>query len=174
NMTVAVVGDVTTAGVRAVAQKYWMDVPDRPLPPPIDTVEPEQHAERRVTIEDPAQPLLLIGWHIPAASDPTYAACKALADLLAGGDYARLNKRLVKEKKIATQVQAFTGFPGEKYPNLLALFVVPAAGEDPIALEQEIHAALDEIATTRPITEEEVAGYRVRIKAQKIAAAEGN
>ena len=112
NMTVAVVGDVTTADVQAVAAKYFGDLSDAPPPPPLDTVEPEQRAERRVILEDPAQPFVIIGWHIPAATDPRYAAYKALADLLAGGDWSRLVKSLVKEKKIAVRISSGTGFPG--------------------------------------------------------------
>src|SRR5207244_8596724 len=111
NMTVAVVGDVTTPEVKRVADKYWSDVSDAPAPPPLDTVEPEQKAERRVILEDPAQPIILIGWHCPAATDPTFPAYQALGSLLGGGEFARLNTRLVKEKKIAVEVQATPGFP---------------------------------------------------------------
>ena len=108
-----------------------------------------------------------------AATDPTYPAYEALGSLLAGGDFARLNKKLVKEKKIAVQVDATTGFPGQKYPNLFALVVVPAAGQDPVAVEQEVYAALDSVKTTG-FTEEELEGYKVRTRAAKIATAESN
>jgi predicted Zn-dependent peptidase len=174
NMTVAVVGDVTLGDVKRVAAKYFGDVSDAPPPPPIDTVEPEQHAERRVILEDAAQPLIVIGWHIPAATDPRFAAYKALADLLGGGNWSRLVKTLVKEKKIATQVSAFTGFPGEKYPNQLGLFIVPAAGQDPAAVELAAYEVLDDVASAHPLTAEELQGYQVRVRAQKIAAADGN
>ena len=174
NMTVAIVGDVTTPEVRAVAEKYFGDLSDAPLPPPIDTVEPEQHAERRVILEDAAQPFVLIGWHIPAASDPRYPAYEALADLLGGGDWARLNKTLVKEKKSVVRIQCGTGFPGEKYPNQLIVFVAPATGQDPLKVEQAVYDVLNEVQTTRPFTDEELAGYKVRVRAEKIATAENN
>jgi predicted Zn-dependent peptidase len=174
NMTVAVVGDVATADVQNVAQKYFSDISSEPPPPPIDTVEPEQRAERRVILEDPAQPIVLIGWHIPAGTDPRYASYKALADLLAGGDWARLNKALVKEQKIVTQIQMFTGFPGEKYPNQIVIFAVPAAGQDPLAVEKAIYDVLDGIQKDKPFTADELAGYKVRVKASKIDAAEEN
>ena len=174
NMVIGVVGDVATADVRRLAEKYFTDLSDAPAPSPIDTAEPEQHAERRVILEDTAQPVLLIGWHIPAGTDPRYASYKALADLLAGGNWARLTKSLVKEKKIVAQVSAFTGFPGEKYPNLLALFVVPAAGQDPLAVERAVYEELDHVQTDKPFTAEEVRGYQVRVKAEKIAEAENN
>jgi len=174
NMTVALVGDVSTPEVRTVAEKYFGDLSAAPLPPPIDTVEPEQRAERRVILEDPAQPLVLMGWHIPAATDPRYPAYEALADLLAGGDWARLNKALVKDKKTVARIQSGTGFPGEKYPNQLVIFVVPAAGQDPLQVEQSVYDVLNEVATSKPFTDEELAGYKVRVRAEKIATADDN
>ncbi len=174
NMTIAVVGDVDAAGVKQVAAKYFTAIPGGPKPLGIDTVEPEQHAERIVSLEDPGQPLLLMGWHIPAASDPTYPAYEALADLLAGGDFARLTKSLVKEQKILSSIQMQTGFPGEKYPNLMLLIAEPATGVDAHKAQAAIDAALHDIAAGKPFTEDEVAGYRVRVKAGKIQEAQSN
>ena len=174
NMAVAVVGDVTLSDVQAVARKYFGDLSDAPPPPPIDTVEPEQRAERRVILEDPAQPLVLIGWHIPAGADSRYPAYKALADLLGGGEWARLNKALVKEKKIAARLQCGTGFPGERYPNQMIVFVTPAAGQDPEQVEHAVYDVLDEIASSKPFTPAELEGYQVRVRAEKIETAENN
>ncbi len=174
NMTVALVGDVATPEVKAVAEKYFGDLSDAPLPSPIDTVEPEQHAERRVILEDAAQPLVLMGWHIPAASDPRYPAYEALADLLGGGNWARLNKALVKEQKSVVRIQCGTGFPGEKYPNQLVIFVVPASGQDPLKVEQAVYDVLNEVETRKPFSAEELAGYKVRVRAEKIGVAADN
>ena len=174
NMCVAVVGDVKTDEVQEFAKKYWSDISDAPAPAPVATVEPEQHAERRVTLEDPAQPFIFIGWHIPAASDPTYPAYEAVASLLGGGNFSRLYKTIVKEKKIAVQTQAFTGFPGEKYPSLLGVVVVPAAGQDPVAVETEVYKVIDEAMTTKPFTQEELDGHKVRTRASMIGEAESN
>ena len=174
NMAVAVVGDVKLEDLRKQAEKYWADVPAGPMPDGIDTVEPEQSSERRILQEDPSQPVIIVGWHIPAATDPDFRSYEALASCIGGGDYARLQKRLVKEKKIAVQAQAFAGLPGSKYPSMLGMFVVPAAGQDPLEVEKEIYALLDEIRTTAPITQEEVDGWKVRDRAQTIAACEDN
>lgn len=173
NMCVALVGDVKEEEARSHAESYWSGLSDAPAPPPLDTVEPDQKAERRVILEDPAQPFLFIAWHCPAASDPSFSAYEALGSLLAGGDFARLNKRLVKEKKIAVQVQAGPGFPGQKYPNLFILVVVPAAGQDPLVVEKEVYEALDEVKASG-FSAEELDGYKVRARAQKITAAESN
>jgi predicted Zn-dependent peptidase len=174
NMTIAVVGDVTLAEVKRLAAKYFADISDAPAPPPLDTVEPTQIAERRVTLEDKAQPIVLAGWHIPAVSDPSYAAWKAAADLLGGGRWSRLYKTLVKEKKLAVQAGCGTGDPGEKYPNLFTLFIVPASGVDPVTAEQEAYKVIDEALGSKPFTKEELDGYKVRVRAQKIGSAEDN
>jgi predicted Zn-dependent peptidase len=174
NMTVGVVGDVTLADLKANATKYFSDISDAPPPPPIVTVEPEQRAERRMILEDNAQPQILLGWHIPAASDPSYRAFAAAADLLGGGDYSRLHKSLVKEKKIAVRVSASTGFPGEKYPNMLYAHVIPAGGQGPQAVEEELYRVLEEAMGPAPFTQEELDGYKVRTRANMVRAAQSN
>jgi predicted Zn-dependent peptidase len=174
NMAVAVVGDVSLADLKGMATKYWEDVSSAPAPPELDVKEPEQKAERRVILEDPAQPYVVIGWHCPAFTDPRFPAYDALADLLGGGDYSRLYKRLVKEKKICVQAAAFTGYPGQKYPGLLSIIAVPASGQDPLAVEREVYATLDEIQKSQPFTDEELTGYKVRTRADLVHQCEDN
>ncbi len=174
NMCVALVGDVTLEGAQKVAQKYWSGVSAAECPAPMDIVEPEQKAERRVLLEDPGQPIVLIGWHCPAGTDPKFPAYEAMANLLAGANYSRLNKLLVKEKKIAVQVAAQAGEPGVKWPNLFLIFAVPASGQEPEKVEQAIYDAMDSILARHPFTDEEVNGYKTRARAAKIGAAESN
>jgi predicted Zn-dependent peptidase len=50
---------------------------------------------------------------------------------------------------------------------------VPAAGQDPEVVERAVYGVLDSIAS-RPFTNEELSGYKVRMKAKKIEAAEDN
>jgi predicted Zn-dependent peptidase len=174
NITVGVVGDVALADLKRHAERYFSDISGAAPPPPIVTVEPEQRAERRIVLEDQAQPQIMIGWKVPAASDPTYRAHAAVADLLGGGDHSRLHKALVKEKKIAVRVSAQTGFPGEKYPNMLLTIVVPAAGQDPRAVEQEVYRVIEEAMGPKPFTREELDGHKVRTRAQTVRAAQEN
>ena len=174
NMAVAVVGDVTVPELQMLGARYFSGIPDAPAPPPVDTQEPEQQAERRVILEDPAQPMIMIGWHIPAGDDPRYPAYEALASLLGGGDWARLNKTLVKERKIAVQLEAFAGLPGEKYASMLGLLVVPATGQDPLEVEQAVYDVIDSVLSVSPFTAVELEGYKVRVRARNIARAEGN
>jgi predicted Zn-dependent peptidase len=173
-MTVAVVGDVTLDELRKVAERYFADVPGGPAPAGVQAVEPEQRAERRVVLNDAAQPIVMVGWHMPACTDPRFEAYQALADLLGGGDYARLQKTLVRDRAIAVDAQTTTGFPGEKYPGLYGVLTVPAEGVVPDSLERGVESVVEDVRTSHPFTQAELDGYKVRVRAQKLAAVEEN
>src|SRR5436190_1820956 len=131
NMTIAVVGDVTLAELRALAERYFNDIPAGPKPPAVTAVEPEQSAARRTVLTDAAQPILMMGWHIPASSDPHYVVYTALADLLGGSDYARFQRALVRDKGLSVNEETTIGFPGERFPCMWGLLSIPAGGVAP-------------------------------------------
>ena len=173
-ITVAVVGDVTPAELERVAKRYFDDIPGGPAAAGVQAVEPEQKAERRVTLNDAAQPIVMVGWHMPACTDAHFTAYEALADLLGGGDHARLQKALVRDAAIAVDIQTTTGFPGEKYPGLYGVLAVPAEGVAPDSLERGVERVVQDASTAHPLTQEELDGYKVRARAQKLGAVEQN
>jgi len=154
NMTVVFVGDVTLDEVKRFARKYFSDVREAPDPPPVVTVEPEHKAERRLIMEEDANPVVMAGYLCPAASDPDYATAELMMEILAGGRSSRLYERLVKQEQIATQAGAGTGNPGEKYPNMAGIFVYLAAGEDPFEAEQIVYEEIDRLIAEGPTPEE--------------------
>ena len=173
-ITVAVVGDVTLAELKRMAERYFADVPGGPPPTSVPAAEPEQRAERRVVLNDAAQPIVMVGWHMPACTDPRFTAYEALADLLGGGDHARLQKALIRDSAIAVDVQTTTGFPGEKYPGLYGVLTIPAEGVAPDSLERGAERVVEDVRTAHPFTQAELDGYKVRVRAQKLAAVEEN
>ena len=48
-----------------------------------------------------------------------------LEGLLSSGRTSRFYRRLVEEEKIAAEVSAANGWPGERYPNLFVVFAAP-------------------------------------------------
>ncbi|HYU32272.1 MAG TPA: pitrilysin family protein, partial [Thermoanaerobaculia bacterium] len=121
NLTTAIVGDVQASTLIPILEKYFGRIPARPAPPPLRTVEPPQKAEKTVVLEDPAQPLYLEAYHKPAATDPDEPVWEAIDDVLSNGHTSRLYRSLVRDKKIAVEMQSFSGYPGDRYPNLWAL-----------------------------------------------------
>ena len=174
NMTVAVVGDVTLADLRKVAQRYFSDIPAGTPPPPVAATEPPQTQARRKVLEDPAQPIVMMGWHMPACTDPSYPAYQALADLLGGGDHARLQKALVRDRRISVNEETTVGFPGEKYPSLWGVLSVPAEGVPPDSVEREVERVLEDARGAHPITQAELDGYKVRVRAEQLGDVEHN
>lgn len=173
NMTVAVAGDVKAKEVMPMLKRYFSRLEPGPEPPAVRTVEPEQVAERVVTLHDASQPFYLEGYHRPSMFHPDDAAYNAMASILSSGRTSRLYKRLVDEEKIAAAALLFSGFPGTKYPHMMMFIGVPAAGHD----NEEIQASIrDEIQKIRnePVTDEELQMVKTQAKANLIRGLQSN
>ncbi len=165
DIVVAVVGDVKTAEVLPIVEKYFGRLPKRPKPEPLVTVEPPQRSEREVVVYDTAQPLYIEGYHKPSARDaqkePVF---DALQDLMSNGRTSRLYRSLVRDKKIAAFAGGFNDFPGNKYPDLFVFFAVPTPGHTPEELRDAIHAEIDRLKK-EDISDEELQMIKTRVKA---------
>lgn len=128
NLTVAIVGDVKAKKVFKMAETYFGRIPSGPKPEPVRTVEPEQWGERRVVVEAQSQPIMVVGYHRPEVTHEDDTALMAIANIVGQGRTSRLHKTLVKETKIAVQAGSLNGFPGNKFPNLIAFFAVTSPG----------------------------------------------
>ena len=173
NMVLAVVGDVYYEDLKPIAEKYFGKIPPGHGEQYIRTIEPEQLGERRVTLEDSAQPFMFIGYHIPEARHADTPPLEALADILGQGRSSRLSTTLIKDTKQALWAGSFTGFPGERFPNMLVLVGLPNQGVEPLELEEAIYAEIDKILSDG-VTSEELDGYKQRARAQFIQGLDGN
>jgi predicted Zn-dependent peptidase len=167
NLVTAIVGDIDPRRAIPVLEKYFGRIPRRPDPPPLRTVEPPQIAEKTVALEDPAQPLYLEAYHKPPATHPDQPVYDAIDDILAGGRTSRFHRTLVRDQKIAVQVQTFSGFPGDKYPNLVLAFAVPTRTATNEQVQQAIHGELERLKR-EPVSDEELARFKTRARAQLV------
>lgn len=173
NLTIAIVGDVNPQKVRDLARKYFGRIPVVPKPEPVETVEPPQIGERRVTLEDPAQPFVVIGYHKPGINHPDDAVFDAITDIIAIGRTSRLYRSLVKEKKIAIVASAFQGLPGNKYPGLFLFYALPARGHTYQECEQAIYEEIEKLKAEL-VTQEELAKAKTRARASLIRQLDSN
>ena len=91
NACVVVAGDVDPKQVRAMAEKWFGDVPAGAPVPPMGTRPVRLDAETRLVYEDRVQlPRLYLRWPTPPSLSPGDGALDALAAVLAGGKNARL------------------------------------------------------------------------------------
>jgi predicted Zn-dependent peptidase len=174
NMVVAIVGDVKTAEVLPIVEKYFGRLPKRPQPELLATVEPPQQCERVVVLREQAQPLYVEGYHKPSALDTkNEPVFDALQDLMSNGRTSRLYRSLVRDKKIAAFSGGFNDFPGQKYPGLFVFFAVPTPGHTPQELREAIRAEIERLKTEE-ITDDELAMVKTRYKADLLRTLDSN
>lgn len=172
NLTVAVVGDVDPAKVLPMLKAYLEKIPAGQKPGPVVTQEPPQRCEKRMIMEDPSQPILVMGYHCGDINDPDYPVYKAISDILGGGRSSRLFKSLVKEKQVALQSMVMVGIQ-EKYPGLMLVIGVPNKGKTNQECEKAINDELVKLMG-EPVTPEELEGVKARAKAQFLNSMDDN
>ena len=164
NIAVGIVGDVDPDEVIRLAEKYFGKIKDRPEPPPLMIDEEYPFGMRQATIRDNSQPMFITGYRIPSVRHPDFVALDALASYLGSGRTSALYKDLVKEKKSAVSVSAFTGFPGRKYPTLFSIFCIPSNDFSNTDNEEIILAEIEKVRNEL-IPEEELAKIKAQAKA---------
>ncbi|MFQ6035668.1 MAG: M16 family metallopeptidase [Sedimentisphaerales bacterium] len=173
NLTIAIVGDVEPQEIKKLAKTYFERIPSGPKPEPVETEEPPQRGQRRVVVEDPSQPFVMIGYHKPNINHSDNAVFDAITDIVGLGRTSRLYKTLVKEKKIAIAASGFQGLPGNKYPGLFLFYAVPARGHTNQECEQAIDAEIERLKTEL-VSPEELQKAKTRSRANLIRQLDSN
>jgi predicted Zn-dependent peptidase len=173
DMVVAVAGDVKAGEAMPVLEKYFSRLPARPQPDETTTTEPPQNSERRVVLLERSQPLYIEGYHRPDYRSKDDAVFDAISDLMSEGRTSRLYRALVRDKKIASYSEGFTGYPGVKYPHLFAFLAVPLPGHTPQEMGDAIHGEIDRLKK-EDITDEELKMIKTRAKANLIRGLDDN
>jgi len=169
NATLVVAGDVEPQTVYALAKQYFGPLEPSVLPVEKPRKEPEQLGERRLIVKRPAElPVLLMGYKVPVlrtAGEPWKAyALEVLANILDGGDSARLSRDLVRGSQIAAGASAGYDLLA-RHDSLLTLQGTPAQGHSVSELEAALRKQIARLRDTLVHRDE-----LERIKAQVTAA----
>jgi predicted Zn-dependent peptidase len=176
NAVLSVVGDVETAAVVGAAERYFGRIPANPSIPPLGdlSLPPILGEERRETVFDRVPlPRIHVGFRAPVFGDPRLDALDLAGQILAGGKGSRLNRRLVREERIAQDVALFTlGFIGGA--SVCAGWVTVRPGVDVGRVEAAFHEELarlthelvsdDELARAKALTEADELGSLQRVE----------
>ncbi|MGD0991664.1 MAG: pitrilysin family protein [Gemmatimonadales bacterium] len=149
NAAVAVVGDIDTTQMKHWADQYFADIPAGEPHRPVVTQEPPQHGERRIEVEYDANPMVMIGYHVPDASHPDAAPLAVLSSILTGGRTSRLVQRLVVRDQVAASINSGM-MPGARYPRLFAFSGMPIAPHTTQEIEQAVYDELDSLRRAPP------------------------
>ncbi len=108
NAILCVAGDVETKQIKALAEKWFGEIPAggkiiRRYPQ-----EPEQTEPRSLTVErDVPQDAFYMAWRMPRRTDPAYYSVDLLSDILSNGNSSRLFREMVKDRQLLSEVNAF-------------------------------------------------------------------
>lgn len=146
-----------------VAQSFGkLPRPKRPTPTTY-TVEPVQDGERSVTVRRVGgTPVLAVGYHVPAGSDPDYAGIDVLTQVLGEAPSGRLYQALVEPKK-AAKTGCFNFQLRD--PGALLCFAELNAGADASPARGLLVSTVEASATTA-ITEAEVTRAKTQLLKQ--------
>lgn len=173
NLTIAIVGDVNPAEVKRLANLYFGRYPAKPKPPTVAAVEPAQTQTKEVTLRLPSQPWYLEGYHRPQLNHPDNAVYDLISDILSGGRTARLYKSLVEGKQVALTAQGFSGFPGDKFPNLMLFYALTAPGRSLDEVEKALHAEIERLKT-EPVSQKELDRVKTQARADLLRSLDSN
>jgi zinc protease len=170
NAIVVVVGDVRAVEVKTLVEKFYGPIKAKQLPERKPQIEPEQKGEKRVNLKAPADsPQIMMAWKVPKLDpkkmdDVEPYALEVLSAALSGHDNSRLNRELVRNKRLANNAGASYDLIS-RGPELFVISATAAKGQTVIDLEKGILQSIQEIAD-KGITEAELK----RIKAQLLAS----
>ena len=168
NAVLVFAGDIDADRAFALAERYFGDLPAGPrLPaPPEPQLPPAPNGARQVMEDDVSFPRIMQAFAVPAYGTRDWIALDVLAYLLADGDSSRLQKALVREGRLAQDVDSYL------YPTAMCGvfgFVSTArSGVEPEALEDAIRQVVDEVIRDG-VTEDEVTGAVRRVRRDQVS-----
>ena len=174
NAVLSVVGDVETADVLAAAERYFGRIPANPSIPPLGdlSLPPTLGGEHRETVYDRVPlPRIHIGFRAPVFGDPRLDALDVAGQILAGGKGSRLNRRLVREERIAQDVALFSlGFVDGA--SVCAGWATVRPGIDVGRVEAAFHEELARL-TTELVSDDELARAKALTEADELGSLQG-
>ena len=171
NAVLVVAGDVRAQEVFALAQRYYGKIPRHSLPMRRMYSEPPQAGIKRVTVKAPARlPYVVMAYHAPTVRDPAGDevpyVLEVLAGILDGNDSARLNKALVREQQVASEVGA--GYDStERGPGMFVLEGTPSEGKSVGDVEAALRAQLATLIE-KGVSAEELQRVKAQVTANEV------
>src|SRR5688500_3480448 len=178
NAALVVVGDVSAATVRQLAEKHFGNIPRQQVPPPPDVSEPPQKEEKRFTREDKLArtPALAVGWHLPERMTKDFFALSVLDPLIVGDESARLHQKLVRQDRLAMAVSGAFNLLGNNWdvkgPMLFTLRVDYLNDKTAAQVLDAVESVLADIRT-KGISESELAQAKTAMRSAFLEEMEG-
>jgi zinc protease len=157
NAVLVLAGDIDEAEARPLVEKYYGPLPRRDVAPRFRPAEPPQRAPRRVVFEDarvqePRWSRTYLAPSYTAGAKEHATPLAVVADLLGGGQTARLHRELVVARKLATSASAY--YNSARDFGRFGISVTPAPGADLAKVEAAIDEVIAELLAKGAVADE--------------------
>lgn len=144
NAIIVVAGNIETAEIKSLAQKWFGDIPKKEVPTRNLPKEPQQKEARRIEVKrDVPANAIYKAYKMCAKADKDFHATDLLSDVLSLGSSSRFHTSLIKEQKLFSEINAYVMGSTDD-----GLFVISGKLSDGITYEQaelSIENELDKI-----------------------------
>ncbi len=166
NSTVTIGGDVKTADVVKLVEKYFGVIPRGPEVNPVVVPPAVLTADRYVSYTDnyAKLPLLLVGFPTVPNYHKDMGALACLAQVLGQGKNSVMYQQLVK-KQLALQANTFSQL--SELAGEMGFQIIPSPGKSLAVVDSLFRNALDSFEA-RGVTDDDIAKFKGGIEAQQI------
>lgn len=171
NLSLVIAGDFDPAEAKRLVEKYFGPIPpgpalDRPARAAVSLA-----AEKTVEVRDRVpQERTYFAFHSPAYFDPGDAELELAATIMTDGISARLNKALIYDRQLASNVVAFQ--QGQPLAGNFMMWVTARPGSDLTQIEQIVGTEIARLAKEGP-TAAELERAKTKWEAGYISGLEG-
>lgn len=96
-----------------------------------------------------------------------------IASLLSDGRTSRLYKSLVEKQQLALNAAGFSGFPGNKFPNLMLFYALTAPGHSVDEVAAALRLEIDRLKT-EPVSTQELDRVKTQARAGLLRSLDSN
>ncbi|MDM7923981.1 MAG: pitrilysin family protein [Pyrinomonadaceae bacterium] len=171
NLSLVIAGDFDPAEAKRLVEKYFGTIPPGPaLDRPAKTTM-SLSSEKTIEVRDRVpQERTYFAWHSPALFDAGDAELALAASILTDGLSARLNKALLYDRQLASNVTAFQ--EGQPLSGMFAMWATARPGSDLGQIEQIVGEEIARLAKEGP-TAAELDRAKTKWESQFISGLEG-
>jgi predicted Zn-dependent peptidase len=147
NAILTLSGSISNEVGYTMASRWFADIPPCRIAERMLPSEPEQTAPRFMTIEkDVPSSVIYKAWHVCGRDDKEFIILDLLTDILAGGESGRLYEKLVREKKLFSDINAY--LTGDIDPGLMIISGRVMDGVDIMDADNEIKALISDLCNS--------------------------
>ena len=171
NAVLSIAGDFDRDEVRRLVERHFGPIPSGSGKPPLpDMTLPATLGEplREIVPDDVVLPRLFLAFRSPVFGSEEYYAASVCSAILGMKKGSRLHRRLVRERQLASDAQAFT-YDLTKGSDLLVLDVTARPETTPDELERAVHEEVDRMHSDG-VTPDEVARAVTLIETELIVS----